>query len=131
MPGKPDIHPGSSEAVKEARRAFRKRHEDAFFAGLKFYMIPTPVREFVFFPGRRWRFDFAWPEAKLFVEIDGGIWARGRHSRPSGIMGDMEKFNAAAMLGWLGLHFTPEDVKSNHAHTMTIEFLRRRGKMIL
>jgi very-short-patch-repair endonuclease len=65
---------------------------------------PEIVHEHVFHPDRRWRFDFAFPDAKLAVEIDGGQWAPhgGRHSRDS----DREKLNAAAVLGWRVLRYS-------------------------
>ena len=65
-------------------------------------------------PGR-WRFDFAKPRYKVPVEIDGGIYNRGRHVRGSGFERDTEKRNAAVMAGWRVLHFTPRHVKSGLA----------------
>lgn len=62
--------------------------------------LAAPEREHRFHPTRKWRFDFAWPEQRLALEIDGGIWVRGRHSSGAGQVKDMEKFNHAAALGW-------------------------------
>lgn len=72
--------------------------------------LPTPVSEHKFHPKRRWRFDYAWPDKLTAVEIDGGIWRKGggAHSRPSNILRDMEKINAAVLLGWRVLRFTPD-----------------------
>jgi len=64
------------------------------------------------FCARRWRFDLAWPTAMLAVEVEGGLWIRGRHNRPLGYMRDLEKYNTAANMGWRVLRFTPRDVKS-------------------
>ena len=33
--------------------------------------VPEPVAEFRF-SQRRYRFDFCWPEKRVFVELDGG-----------------------------------------------------------
>lgn len=66
------------------------------------------VREFRFHDTRRWRFDYAIPHLRLAIEIDGGVWHYGRHNRPAGYLADMEKFNAAAALGWVVLKFTPQ-----------------------
>ena len=68
--------------------------------------------EFKFHPARRWRFDFAIANAKhmLAIEIDGGMWIQGRHTRGSGQMKDNEKFNHAALLGWRVLRFAPSQV---------------------
>lgn len=67
------------------------------------------VREYRFHPTRQWRFDYAIPDLRIAIEIDGGIWINGRHNRASGYLGDMEKFNAAATLGWVVLKFTPQE----------------------
>ena len=68
--------------------------------------LPLPVTEYRFHPTRRWRFDFAWPDHKLAVEIEGGAWTGGRHTRGSGFVGDCDKYNAATILGWRVLRFT-------------------------
>jgi very-short-patch-repair endonuclease len=55
-----------------------------------------------------WKADFAWPAQKLIVECEGGIWKRGGggHSHPLGIERDIEKYNAATLLGWRILRLT-------------------------
>ena len=70
--------------------------------------LPCPVREFAFHPGRRWRFDYAWPAQKVAVEVDGGAWTQGRHTRGAGFIEDQVKRNAAVLLGWRVLHCTPD-----------------------
>jgi very-short-patch-repair endonuclease len=62
--------------------------------------IPEPEREVRFHPVRRWRFDYAWPDQRIALEIDGGVWVGGRHSGGAGQVKDMEKMNHAAALGW-------------------------------
>ena len=57
--------------------------------------------------GRRWRFDWALPSAMVAVEIDGGAYAQGRHTRGAGFESDCEKGNMALLLGWRVFHFTP------------------------
>lgn len=68
------------------------------------------VAEYQFHHTRKWRFDFAIPSVKVAVEIDGGCWSGGRHSRGHGQINDMEKGNAACILGWRVLHFTPQQL---------------------
>jgi very-short-patch-repair endonuclease len=77
--------------------------------------LPVPAREFKFHPTRRWRFDFAWPLYKVAVEVDGGVYNRGRHVRGSGFERDAEKRNAAVLAGWRVLHFTQRHIKSGIA----------------
>lgn len=76
---------------------------------------PDAVTEHRFHPTRKWRFDFAIPSARLAIEIDGGVWTSGRHSRGAGQIADMEKLNAAAILGWRVLRFTPQQIPSIQA----------------
>ena len=64
---------------------------------------------------RDWRFDFAWPDRGLAVEVEGGTWSGGRHTRGGGFEGDCEKYNAAALLGWKVLRFTGGMVESGLA----------------
>lgn len=71
-------------------------------------------REWKFWPTRKFSFDRAWPGEKLAVEIEGGIWRRGggAHSHPTSIMRDIEKYNAAVLLGWRVLRFSDYHLKS-------------------
>lgn len=55
---------------------------------------------------RDWRFDFAWPAQRIAVEVEGGTWQGGRHTRGRGYEDDCEKYNRAAELGWRVFRFT-------------------------
>ena len=77
--------------------------------------LPEPVPEYTFHPSRKWRFDFAFVLDKLAVEIDGGVWTQGRHTRGSGRIADMEKQSEAAILGWRILYVTPEQISNGAA----------------
>lgn len=72
-------------------------------------------REFKFHPKRRWRFDFAWPEKKVALETEGGVWSGGRHTSAVGFILDCEKYNAAALGGWKVLRVVNTHVKSGDA----------------
>jgi very-short-patch-repair endonuclease len=73
-------------------------------------LLPAYVREFGFtIEGRKkpWRADFAWPEYKLMVEVDGGEFVQGRHNRGGPrYQDDLRKGNRAAILGYTVLHFS-------------------------
>lgn len=73
-------------------------------------LFPVMQREFCFHPVRKWRFDFAWEGPLLAVEVEGGKWTRGRHQTPQGFQEDLEKYNAAALLGWTVLRYTRDDL---------------------
>jgi very-short-patch-repair endonuclease len=72
-------------------------------------------REVMFWPGRKWRFDFAWPDRKVACEVNGGVFIRGRHNTGVGSTKDAEKLSHAAMAGWRVLIVTPAQVKSGDA----------------
>lgn len=78
------------------------------------------VPQFYFAKPRRWTFDFAVPALMLAVEVEGGIWVKGRHTRGKGYEKDCEKYNEAALRGWKVLRFTTGQVKTGYAIT-TIE----------
>lgn len=88
--------------------------EEEFAMHCQLYNL-FPVREYTFAVGRKWRFDFFFIAQRLAVEIEGGSWSGGRHTRPHGFQADIEKYNAAALLGIRLLRFTPEMVTSGKA----------------
>lgn len=70
----------------------------------------TCVKEHRFHPVRKWRFDYAIPEHKIALEVEGGVWTAGRHTRPQGFLGDIEKYNTATLMGWKVLRTTPDEL---------------------
>lgn len=102
----------------------RSTLEATFDIGIKAWKLAQPQIEFRFHPSRKWRFDRAWPELKIAVEIDGGTWTQGRHVRPVGYAEDCDKLNAAALLGWTVLRFTGEHVRQGQAFAIVAEALR-------
>lgn len=86
--------------------------------------LPAPMAEYRFHPERRWRFDYAWPAQRVALEVEGGVWTGGRHTRGAGFLGDMEKYNAAALLGWRVLRVTPSKLCS----AKTIEMIHEAVK---
>lgn len=94
-----------------------------------------PVSEYAFAPPRKWRFDWAWPERKVAVEIEGGIYGRGKpcpvckrrksgaHSSVTGLLRDIEKYNRAASMGWRVLRATPDMVEDGSIFPIIVEAL--------
>ncbi|MDC5489423.1 DUF559 domain-containing protein [Acinetobacter baumannii] len=72
-------------------------------------------QEYKFHPTRKWRADILITGTKILVEVEGGIWSGGRHTRGKGYLGDMEKYNEAAAMGYKVLRFSTEQVKSGLA----------------
>lgn len=69
-------------------------------------------REFKFHEKRKWRTDFVLSHFKIAIECEGGIWRGGRHTRGSGFVKDVEKYNELSALGYRLLRFTPSDLKN-------------------
>lgn len=90
-----------------AKQAKAEQDRGIFFALLKRENIPLPTPELRFAPPRKWRFDYAWPAQKVALEVEGGIWTNGRHTRGKGFLEDIAKYNRAAVLGWRLLRCTP------------------------
>lgn len=80
-------------------------------------------REVVFAPPRKWRADFVtngtllddWTVAPLLIEVDGGSFVAGRHTSGTGFEKDAEKLNAATLLGYRILRFTPHMIDDGRA----------------
>lgn len=91
--------------------------------------LPAAVAELRFAPPRRFRFDYSWPESKIALECDGGVWTNGRHTRGAGFLKDHEKTNLAALNGWRVLKCTPATLCSESTIAMLREVLpQKRGK---
>ena len=86
-----------------------------------------PKSEFPNNPKRMWVFDRIFPDFKLIIEIDGGIWIAGAHGHPVDITRNMTKQNDAALLGFQLLRFTPREAKNGHAITFTQRVLHTKG----
>ena len=69
--------------------------------------------ELRFHPIRRWRFDFAHIDALVAIEIEGGTWVGGRHTRPAGFHKDCEKYNEATLCGWTIFRLTPQMINGD------------------
>ncbi len=135
------LRPGEAKR-KKSHQASR---EDEFAFALRAHQLPPAERQYRFAlaMGRQWRFDFAWPRYHLAVEIEGLVvtqmWERaegalrvktvvtGRHATISGFREDIQKYNAAAELGWSVLRFEQTMVKSGEAVQVTRRLLERKG----
>jgi len=60
---------------------------------------------------RQFRADFAWPERKILLEVQGGIFmpgGKGGHNRGAYMELEYEKQNEAVRLGWAVYKFGPK-----------------------
>ena len=82
---------------------------------LRWLKMPMPELEYRFLASRRFRFDFAWPKLLLAVEVEGGSYVGGRHTRGAGFEQDCWKYNVALVNGWRVLRVTPKQITSGEA----------------
>ena len=124
---KKEIGAGHSSAVESGKprraKSLGSGLELEFDLALRSEGLFGFVREHRFHPDRRWRFDFAWEGLKVAVEIEGGVWSGGRHTRGSGFEADCEKYNEAARLGWAVYRFTGKMIKSGYAINLMREVM--------
>ncbi len=97
-------------AKKSRQRAKPSQITDIFTVICKTDLKVECVKEYKFHPKRRWRFDYAIPDHKIALEVEGGVWTGGRHIRAQGFLGDMEKYNTATLMGWRVFRTTPDDL---------------------
>ena len=90
-------------------------------AMIKLVKLPVPEREYRFHDTRKWRFDFAYPDKQIAIEVEGGVYKNGRHTRGKGFTNDCEKYNAATELGWRVFRYTTAMVNQG----LAIEQLKR------
>lgn len=88
---------------------------------IRAYRLPEPQREYRFHPERRWRFDFCWSNKKVALEVEGGIWTNGRHTRGAAFISDCDKYNNATLAGWKVFRVTVNHIKSGDA----VELVKR------
>ena len=120
--------------AKELEKARRKAQAEALAMTweqqLMAYEVPPYVKEHRFNPPRLWRFDYAWPDLRLAVEIEGGVWVSGRHVDPKGFLADLEKYNTATLMGWMVLRVDSGMVDNGKAIQIlltVLDVLRGKG----
>ena len=98
--------------------------EDLLVFQMRAMSLPTPVAEYRFHPKRMWRFDFAFPALRVAIECEGAVWTQGRHTRGSGFVKDLEKYNTATMMGWKILRFDSGAIQRGEAVQMIKQIIK-------
>lgn len=101
--------------------------EETLAFHIKVAGMPEPTREYAFWPGRKFRFDFCWPALMLAVECEGGTRQGGRHNRHEGFEADCVKYAEALILGWRVLRVTSDMVKDGRAITLIERLMQVSG----
>jgi hypothetical protein len=126
---------------KKAQNRSKEDWETALYEQICDEGLPKPLREVGFHEHRKWRFDFAWPERLIAVEVEGGIWGNvvhchkcgvqvlqrlanggfakvrtgGRHQSGTGFTADCLKYSEAAIYGWSVVRVTPSMIQDGTA----------------
>lgn len=100
--------------VKIEKRILRlepSRLEILFAQQLDALELPPSVQQFAgAVPGRRYKIDFAWPDRKIAVEVQGMV-----HRIKKQFKSDTEKMSLLVLNGWRVLPVSGDDVRSGRA----------------
>ena len=78
--------------------------------------LPLGETQYPAVVGRQFKFDRAWPAPHMVaVEVQGGLWVAGAHSRGSGVERDCLKLSMAAAVGWRVLPISKAMIESGEA----------------
>lgn len=99
--------------LKKKLKEHKEKLEADFCNYLGTLLNAKVISEYKFFPSRRWRIDFYITKGtvKIALEVEGGIWIKGRHITPEGFLKDMEKYNAISACGITLVRCVPDDCK--------------------
>ena len=90
--------------------------------------LPAPEKQFRFCPTRRWHADFAYPAHRLLIEVDGGGYVAGRHTRGKGFEDDCERTSTAAALGYRVIRVTRNLINDGRAVSLIAQALGMRTR---
>lgn len=92
--------------------------------------LPHYETQFSYASPRGFKADVAFPEYKLLIEAEGGVWGRiSGHNSGSGIESDCERTNAATIAGYSQLRFTTQTLRDypKYCRECVTLALRRAG----
>ena len=74
-----------------------------------------------------WRFDFAWPELKFAVEVEGISPKGGGHQSVGGFRQDIEKYHVALYHGWIVYRTDMTQINNGQAVRLIQQQIDNRG----
>ena len=121
----------NSATLKEVQEDYKHSLARGFLHNLKAVKLPKPVTEYAFVEDRGFRFDLAYPEEKVAIEVEGGTGHGGgksRHTTPDGFRRDCEKYNLAGTMGWNVQRFPPSMLRDGTAVELIARALKTRSR---
>lgn len=105
----------TQKAVKAKAKKKAADKSEGFFIQLVFSACGIRlVTEHMPFSDRKHRIDFAYPDLKIAIEKEGGLWMAGggAHSRPQNIERDIYKYTRLAVEGWIVIRRQPKQMNT-------------------
>lgn len=88
----------------------RSVEKDTIHAILDMLKLTNQIEDYVtehqFDEVRKFRFDWAIPSLMIAIEFEGIMSEKSRHTTKTGYSKDTEKYNLAAISGWIVLRYT-------------------------
>lgn len=108
------------------KRSNQTLQQKIFQADCQKFGLPIPIPEYKFHPERKWRIDFYFEAGckRVALEVEGGAWTSGRHTRGSGYVKDVEKYNALTLAGIYLLRTFPSELHKKETMAMVLEALK-------
>ena len=121
-----------TQRMRSRRRATPAHPTHTLATQLRLSGAPAPVAEYRLFAHhvglgkgikarfaaaglRDFRYDLAYPAERVCIDVQGGGFVNGHHSRGLGMEDDCEKHSTAVALGWRVLTVTPRQVQDGRA----------------
>lgn len=132
-----------NKRIREAISKLPPKTSDTFTWDIKHTLGLKMEMEYKFHPDRKWRFDYAIPEYKIAIEVEGGVWKKttytdkdgkeltiqgGRHTTGKGYINDLEKYNTATAMGWAVFRVTPSQIKKYAVPQLIRDCIFNRNK---
>jgi hypothetical protein len=105
-------------------RMSKQSHLELLFdAQIEEAELPPADEENYVIPGspKRWQYDRVWLSYRVIVEIEGGVFTQGRHTRGMGFVKDCNKYNWATSQGWKLYRFTVWHLNND----LVVPFMRK------
>ena len=130
-PAKPASVKGPRTPAQELKllkiRAQRETFTGSFEKLWKSCGGPALETEHLFHEVRKWRMDYVHRDTKTAIELDGGVYVQGRHSRAKGIQDACDKKNSAIQMGWDVFVLCTGIITEDRVRAI-VEFVKQKNK---